>query len=244
MWNHYQAMFNGSGNDIWVDKVKGFEKLQSHEKRKISLIDDVFVLHQGNIIKKELYDSNIRYAEDLDLSLRYIRKGLKIGFLNSEAVIHSHTREPYYFLKRYFVDTNVIYEVFGSLPENFVNYKNFKEERINSDLVSLLSSFKNKLESFEQDSNWLNQYLSFFGQDYLVNREVGFRWENFYNNICKNFLSFATKVETGEEINGAIKAKLGSLVTGVLLSEYLIRMGNKINSENINSFKGFMETGV
>lgn len=244
IWNHYQAMFNGSGDDIWVERVNSFGKLQPHEQRKLALVDDVFVLHQAATIKKELYDPNIRYAEDLDLSLRYIKKGLKIGFLNSEAVIHSHTREPHYFLKRYFVDTNVIYEVFGSLPENFVTENNKNEGIIVSDLISILTTFKHKLKSFDFDNTWLDQYLSFFGSDIVEHKENNLKWENFYNNIYDNFLNFANNIAVGDEVNKVVKAKLGSLVTGVLLSEYLIRTESKIKLEKISNFKKFMETGV
>ena len=58
------------------------------------------------ILRKCFQDFRYRgnYAEDLDLGVRLIKSGFKVGMLASVKVIHSHNRPAYYYLKRSFVD--------------------------------------------------------------------------------------------------------------------------------------------
>ena len=58
------------------------------------------------ILRKCFMDFRYRgnYAEDLDLGVRLIKSGFKVGMLASVKVIHSHNRPAYYYLKRSFVD--------------------------------------------------------------------------------------------------------------------------------------------
>ena len=46
----------------------------------------------------------LAFAEDLDFGLRALQAGLRLAYLPSVAVIHSHRRSPAYHLHRFFVD--------------------------------------------------------------------------------------------------------------------------------------------
>ncbi|OGY21692.1 MAG: hypothetical protein A2113_04005 [Candidatus Woykebacteria bacterium GWA1_44_8] len=243
VWNHYQAMFGGSLEDVWVENIKNYDSLPAFERRKLAIIDDVFVLHRAEVIKKEKYDENLRYAEDLDLSIRYIKKGRILGFLHSESVIHSHTRPPEYFFKRYFVDTNVIYEVFGSLPQNLGNNLDYKKPADN--FFSVVKAANDKLASvgYTNDS-WIKEYTGYFNGGQIQNDKIIKLWSRTYNSVSKDFNDFKNRVGTTEN-NKEISSKIAALVSGIMLSEYFI--GYKLHqgvSEEINKFKTLLETGV
>jgi hypothetical protein len=52
------------------------------------------------------------YGEDLDLAVRLLRQGDKLGFLHSAKVLHSHNRSAFYFLKRGYVDELALARIF------------------------------------------------------------------------------------------------------------------------------------
>lgn len=73
-------------------------------------ISDVAALIRRNVFEEYRYRT--AYAEDLDLGIRLIRDGHKLGFLHNTRVLHSHNRSSYYFLKRGYVDARFLVEVF------------------------------------------------------------------------------------------------------------------------------------
>src|SRR5262249_38115309 len=60
----------------------------------------------------EAYRFRTDYAEDLDLGIRLVRDGHKLGFLHGTRVLHSHNRSAYYFLKRGYVDVRFLIDIF------------------------------------------------------------------------------------------------------------------------------------
>jgi hypothetical protein len=69
----------------------------------------------ATLIRRDIFDTyryKAEYAEDLDLGIRLIRDGHRLGFLHSTRVLHSHNRSSYYFLKRGYVDVRFLVEVF------------------------------------------------------------------------------------------------------------------------------------
>lgn len=161
MFNHYSFLFPKQKTDNVYKKPPNFENLHPGIKRRLCLLDDVFTLHKAKIIKKEKYSDKIEYAEDLEYSLRLLKKGYKLGFLNSKAVIHSHTRPSEYFLKRYFVDTISISQIVGQRPENLLG---FKKELLNikgnkAIIKFLLRSFMLRLEEWPLSVSVPKKYI-------------------------------------------------------------------------------------
>ena len=78
--------------------------------RSSAQISDVAALIRRDVFKNYRYRT--AYAEDLDIGVRLIRDGHRLGFLHSTRVLHSHNRSSYYFLKRGYVDARFLVDVF------------------------------------------------------------------------------------------------------------------------------------
>ncbi len=79
------------------------------------------------------YRYRTAYAEDLDLGIRLIQDGHKLGFLHSTRVLHSHNRPAYYFLKRGYVDVRFLSAVFP----NFVYPEIQDSARLANEILAL-----------------------------------------------------------------------------------------------------------
>ena len=73
-------------------------------KRQMSFLDDV-----SSCVPKRVYEEvpfrPLANAEDMDLGIRMIGKGKRLGFLPSTGVFHWHDRGPDYVLKRGYIGT-------------------------------------------------------------------------------------------------------------------------------------------
>ena len=98
--------------------------------RSNAQISDVAALIRRNVF--ENYRYKMAYAEDLDLGIRLIRDGHRLGFLHRTRVLHSHNRSSYYFLKRGYVDVRFLVEVFP----NFVFPEVEDQARLYCDILT------------------------------------------------------------------------------------------------------------
>lgn len=88
------------------------------------------------LIRREVfarYRYRTAYAEDVDLGVRLIRDGYKLGFLRSTRVLHSHNRPAYYFLKRGYTDVRYLGDIFA----NFTYPEVDRRERLYADICYL-----------------------------------------------------------------------------------------------------------
>ena len=93
------------------------------------------------------YGFRYNYAEDLDLGLRLINDGHKLGLMGTTQVIHSHNRSPFYFLKRAIVETIHLKLI---LPTFFT--PNIDEKELVEDLVfctCIIVCFVNKVKDID-----------------------------------------------------------------------------------------------
>ena len=132
MWHHYRAM--EFDKDKIVSANKGnFKRLPGIEKRRLAGIDDVC-----SCVNKDIFDKfkfkKVDFAEDLDLGIRLIESGYKLGFLHSVGVIHSHNRNSAYFVRRYYVDSKSVAKMFNTAP--FI-----KEQDVDLVLNAILSLY-------------------------------------------------------------------------------------------------------
>ncbi|MEA3255590.1 MAG: glycosyltransferase family 2 protein, partial [Candidatus Altiarchaeota archaeon] len=101
---------------FYGDRITGltgdFNKLPLIEKRKLCGLDDV-----STLVRKDIFDEfkfkEIQYAEDIDLGLRLLKGGHNLAFLHSVGVMHSHNRNAFYILKRYYVDNKILQKLFN-----------------------------------------------------------------------------------------------------------------------------------
>lgn len=97
-WNHYK--FLGSyENDVINEYPKSNDSEMLHKAAQLS---DIACFMKRETAKKYPYQG--AFAEDLDLGMRLLKDGYKVGFLGHELAIHSHKRTAYYYLKRRFVE--------------------------------------------------------------------------------------------------------------------------------------------
>jgi 2-polyprenyl-3-methyl-5-hydroxy-6-metoxy-1,4-benzoquinol methylase/glycosyltransferase involved in cell wall biosynthesis len=136
---HYSVLnFN---NDRVSAPDPRFNELSPLEKRGLAGLDNVSCL-----IKKDVFDcfkfGNTQFAEDLDFAMRLLEHGHKVAFLHSTGVVHSHTRDASYLLKRSYVENKILPKVLLYEPTNF-----FEEESGIDDVLSPLLRFYTALNT-------------------------------------------------------------------------------------------------
>lgn len=108
IWKHNSFM--GAGKK---DLVLSMPRSNDYEDlRKNSQLSNVACLIKRDIFSR--YKFRMAFAEDLDLGLRLIKDAHRLAMVNSTAVLHSHNRPPYYFLKRAFIDNLTLSKLFPS----------------------------------------------------------------------------------------------------------------------------------
>lgn len=110
-WHHYNFM-----EVAGQDRILCRPAQENHlSLRKNAQISDIACLISRDIFQQ--YRFRVDYAEDLDLGLRLIRDGHKMVLLGSVRIIHSHNRNPYYHLRRGYVDKYFISQILSDLPK-------------------------------------------------------------------------------------------------------------------------------
>ncbi len=123
-WGHYRFLCMDED-----DKILSLpEKTDYANLRKNSQLSDVACLIEKDVFLRYKYRND--YAEDLDLGLRLIKDKYRLVYVGTTKVIHSHTRPPYYFLKRSLVDNASLSKLFSDFPKTKVDSKMFCEDII------------------------------------------------------------------------------------------------------------------
>src|SRR5207248_6166446 len=90
-------------------------------------LSDVACLMERTLFQK--YKFRYNYAEDLDLGIRILNDGLKIGLVSSTRVIHSHTRPAYYYMKRGYIDKMTLSQMLSErLEDTHVDFASFAQD--------------------------------------------------------------------------------------------------------------------
>jgi glycosyltransferase involved in cell wall biosynthesis len=118
----YESGIKGDQNLAWDKSCSTYLGLRSNAH-----LSDIAALLPREVFQR--YQYRRAYAEDLDLGIRLIRDGHKIGFLHSVRVLHSHNRSAHYFLKRAYVDVRFLVDVFPNFayPEIDDSTRLFRE---------------------------------------------------------------------------------------------------------------------
>jgi len=123
-WYHYKVILELNGNDKVLSKPESSDPVTL---RKHAQLSDVACLMPREILRR--YKFRGEYAEDLDLGLRLINDGHRLGLLSSTRVIHSHKRDPFYYLKRGYVDKMVLAQILNEpLEETVVEFRTFIQD--------------------------------------------------------------------------------------------------------------------
>jgi len=106
-WYHFNQFLNISHNDKILSLPQDLNYITLRKNAQISDI--------ACIIKKDIFDKyrfRGNHAEDLDLGIRLIKDNYKLALLGFPCIIHSHRRPAKYWLKRAYVDTLTLADMF------------------------------------------------------------------------------------------------------------------------------------
>ena len=137
----------------WDDSCSSYLGLRANAQ-----LSSVAALIRRDVFAR--YGYRTAYAEDVDLGVRLIRDGYKLGFLCSTRVLHSHNRPAYYFLKRGYTDVRYLGDVFA----NFTYPEVSRREKMYADIcylqqrVAHLNQAAERL-SFPQETKSLLEHL-------------------------------------------------------------------------------------
>ncbi|MFC5649807.1 glycosyltransferase [Paenibacillus solisilvae] len=244
-WSHYR--FLGV-----IDNDRIMEMPDSndyHSLRFNAQLSDVTCLIKKDIFMN--YKYRFDYAEDLDLGLRLIRDGYKIGLLGQTKVIHSHKRLPYYHLKRGFVDNLFMHQFFDdyavpklysdNLERDLVYTYSVLTHLINSTLADIKHS--NSIEKLsmltysELDSAILRPY------DYLLRLDkcdyVDDKTHQFVEKLFEGYLDLSYRPMYNGD--GSLLHALKGFVEVVF--EYMKLTYEILDEELLNEFKWTLMKG-
>jgi len=109
-WNHSQ----------YVGVLNANRAMQLPDNQTYhSLRQNAQLMNNGCFIRKDVfmnYRFRFDYAEDLDLGLRLIKDGHKLGMLGRTHIIHSHNRTAFYYLHRGYINTLSLASLFEDYP--------------------------------------------------------------------------------------------------------------------------------
>ena len=106
VWNWKNVMSGGTDRITSLPKDTSYDSL----RRNAQLSDNACLVKRS--IYMELGGHRGAYAEDLDLGVRLLQTGYKLGILSSISVVHSHNRPAIYNFKRAIVDGVNIAKIF------------------------------------------------------------------------------------------------------------------------------------
>lgn len=106
VWNWKNVMSGGADKLTCLPEDTSYDSL----RRSAQLSDNACLVKRS--IFMELGGHRGAYAEDLDLGIRLLQAGYKLGILSSVCVVHSHNRPAVYNFKRAIVDGVNIAKIF------------------------------------------------------------------------------------------------------------------------------------
>ncbi len=110
IWVHSEYM-----GILHCDRIMSMPKEHDFDHlRRNAQLNDVACLVRRDVFEQFRYRGN--YAEDLDMGLRLIEAGYKTALMSSVQVIHSHTRQAIYHLKRCLVDNRTLKKILPDFP--------------------------------------------------------------------------------------------------------------------------------
>jgi glycosyltransferase involved in cell wall biosynthesis/ubiquinone/menaquinone biosynthesis C-methylase UbiE len=148
LWQHYFYTLD-AGSDRICRTDADFDALPGEEKRRLAGLDDVSCLIKKDIFEKFRF-RKIQSSEDLDLGKRLIQAGYKNAFFFSIGVIHSHNRDPGYFLRRSYVDTKTVADIIGYQTQEIS--KDCTLSEILGSVITLYNSLNLIIDSIENAS--------------------------------------------------------------------------------------------
>lgn len=229
-WNHYNFLGVNDG-----DRIFSLPKTQNH----LTLRQNGQLSDLANLISRELFNQykyRLNYAEDIDLGIRLIKDGHKLAFLGTTRIIHSHNRQPYYFLKRGYVDNQFLSDIFDDFVVPKLAIENFAPDiaftySFLADLTSKIKALSYPLKPEHFEIFVQNQF-----DDYLSQGFPGELPDSRHVFLDEQAQSFINKLITEHGLHLAGKAYSGTLLRAYfgyieITTRYLKNAYELINEE-------------
>ena len=214
IWNHYRFLFEGPLP--LVQSSKEIEKLSSQQLRRLAALDNVCSMVRRPVWEQIRFKPTA-FGEDLEFGLSCVKQGYAIRLLSHRAVIHSHTRSPFYVMSRHYVDMIVLKKLFktDSQPQwiealnhdqlfccvkaLYAEINEFASRLSNSSLCNPVGVLTELVSSFVSEDGRKIPDQHGYGAESTLNKffsELDCAFENDYptNNPCK--LAFLGTLES------------------------------------------------
>jgi len=261
MWNHYRTMEFKKDTIVKVSKEE-FKKLSGVEKRMLAGIDNVCSCISKDVFNEFKFEE-VNFAEDVNLGIRLLENGYKLGFLYSVGVIHSHERDSAYFLKRYYVDSKSLIEMFDTtshvkehdidlvLSQIFDLYNSLKlsistvtsKDETEMELNTFFSLLKDKMRNeaglhttIEYPKNLLEKLLSDFDKICDIKPVDNNHLYKTYFKMLDDLYNYFSSISQKFEIIELVEAsyKLFAICCGSYLGELYSHQFNRVKMREIN----------
>jgi len=186
-WNHYEFLDVNN-----KDRIFSMPADPNHiNMRKNGQLSDLACLIPSDLFNE--YQYRFSYAEDLDLGIRLIRDGMKIAFLGSTRIIHSHNRPPFYFLKRGYVDNIFLSDIFSDFKipdtdfQNIVQDIAFTYNFVCTKIITNISEFKEPINLLLLQNSILKSLNS--AHTYKYPKKLNFHQNSYLDTELVDFLN-------------------------------------------------------
>ncbi len=121
LWAYREKVLGYSSDTVVSVDPQQLATLTPEQRRRAAQVDNVFAC-----VRRQAFDGlrfrPLAIAEDLDLGLRLLARGHRIGFMSSVAAVHSHNRPPAYHLRRSFMEWRAMVELVGFATRRWDSY--------------------------------------------------------------------------------------------------------------------------
>jgi rhamnosyltransferase len=172
-WNHNRFYLeNSSEASVRPHKIVD---LPPGQLLRLAGLDNVCSMVKKDIWEKMRFKPT-EYAEDLEFGLSCLREGYKIRWLSHRSTVHSHTRRPFYYMSRHYVDRRVMHELLKDRSPEWVD--TITPDQLFSSVKATylaINEFVSSLEisSMHDPRRALKELVSFVSARYIPTSEIG-----------------------------------------------------------------------
>lgn len=200
LWGKYEVWgFNRClgllDNDLFYEINKEDFEHWENVRKKAQLNDTACIIRKDVFINNQYREE---YAEDLDLGIRLLKNGEKLGFICTAKIIHSHQRSQYYYMKRTAIDVISLYNL---AIHNHIYYPlwNIKQKEMVNGLLSLClivaiiaKKIMNTPISYHDKESYLEMIHALF--DHALREAATISSIEFYNTIFEKDTIFENEL--------------------------------------------------
>jgi glycosyltransferase involved in cell wall biosynthesis len=236
-WYHYNRFLELENGDRIMSLPS---QITTDALRKNGQVSDIDCLITKDIFMKYRYQRN--YAEDLDLGIKLIKDGYKLALLTSVSIIHSHNRPTWYWIRRGYVDSLFLTDLFSDYPIPTIDTKsqNLWRSMIRTYhsfsllIENELSGIKTEIELNELFDLVYKNLESGIASKISINNRFDSKYADDGLNVFLKKIAEKFDVESKTEDNIIARATRGHLS---IIKEYMEKMYPVVDQYILQDFK-------